>query len=96
MKHYTMDDIKEELVFIINTKINVANTKTRIILNKFSFLNHMLLNRLTHYKIDELKIDKLIDVLNSIDQVIHSKVFGFTINIDNKNNVAKLSYLGQL
>jgi hypothetical protein len=91
-----MDDIKEELVFIINTKINVANTKTRIILNKFSFLNHMLLNRLTHYKIDELKIDKLIDVLNSIDQVIHSKVFGFTINIDNKNNVAKLSYLGQL
>lgn len=90
-----MDELKEELIFIINTKINVQNTKTRVILNKFSFLNHMLLNRLTYYKIDELKIDKLINIVNCIDEKIYNKVFGFTINIDTNNNMAKLSYLGQ-
>lgn len=77
-----MDEIKEELLFLINSKINNDNLNTRAILKKFTFLNHMLLNRITHYKIDELKLDKIINLLHNVDLVIHDRIFPLKVNLD--------------
>jgi predicted XRE-type DNA-binding protein len=88
------DGIKEELIFIINTKINKYNLTTRQVIQKFKFLNSMMLNRLTHYNIESFKVDKLIDIINNIDKELHGKISGFSLNI--KDKTLTLSYLGQL
>jgi predicted XRE-type DNA-binding protein len=88
------NSIKEELIFIINTKINKYDLTTRKIIQKFNFLNAMLLNRLTHYKIDSFKVDKLMNIINELDNEIHGEVSGFSVDI--KDSHLTLSYLGQL
>jgi len=90
-----MEEIKEELLFIINSKINNSNLTTREILKKFTFLNHMLLNRITHYKINELKMDKIISLLHEVDLVVHNHFFPISVNLNVEKLCFSLSYHGE-
>ena len=91
------DDFKEELAFIINSKISRLNFRTtRAITRAFPFLNLMLLNRINSYNIDCLKTDKLLSIINLLDEAIHNRVFGFRTEFNIEKKSIKLSYLGQL
>jgi predicted XRE-type DNA-binding protein len=90
------EDIREDLMYIINTKIQRSNFKTREILSKFDFLNPMLLNRINNYKSEAIKVDKLMDIINKIDQHIHNKTYGFNVNVDIESKKIIINYLGHI
>lgn len=91
-----MEDFKDELIFIINSKLKVGTRSTRTIISEFSFLNSMLLNRLMNYKSEDLKAEKLISLINQIDIQIHNKIQGFKMDLDLSSKRLKITYMGDL
>lgn len=91
-----INTVKDEMTFIINSKLGTSSRSTRDILGQFPFLNAMLLNRLTHYKVEDIKIDKLMLIINQIDEQVHNKVFGFDVNVNTSEFKISLTYQGQL
>lgn len=89
-----MEEIKEELIYLINRKLKAGEFSTREIIKRFPFVNSMMLNRLSHYQVEDFKADKLIDIINKIDTIIHSKTFGFSVSFDSKNKQLTLIYGG--
>jgi predicted XRE-type DNA-binding protein len=83
-------DIKDELIYIANSKIKETKLSYRQLSSKISSANLVLLGRLSNYKCHEIKIDKLMTFINEIDLFLHDRIFGFSFEI--KDNVAIITY----
>lgn len=83
-------EIKDELIFIANSKIKETGLSYRNLARVIASANLVLLGRLSNYKTEQVKIEKIMDIINELDHFISGKVFGFSLTI--KNNTLSLTY----
>ncbi len=86
--------IKDELVFLINSKLPFEEKSYRQIKALYSFLSIATLHRLYDYKTELLSVQFLMILVNKLDHAIYGKPFGFGVTINSQHLV--LSYRGIL
>jgi hypothetical protein len=63
-----MNEVKEEVIYTINTQLDFSVNSFRTLKKFYPFLSLSTLHRLFHYEVEHLKMEFLLALLRQLDQ----------------------------
>lgn len=84
-----MDEVKEDVVYTINTQLDFSENSFRTIRKTYPFLSLSTLHRLFHYEVEHLKMEFLLALLRQLDQYTQRES---RLNMTQKGLVITLNY----
>lgn len=78
----TLDDIRDELAYIINSKVDESKLSFRLISGKSEKITPSLLSKVRNYNLEGVSTERLILLIGQLEVALDSFVSGIDVIVD--------------